>query len=76
MSLTGFNRLRRLQQEEAMKPENIKKQEEPIVEATPELKSDKELEEIQEKIVTELEEKQEEPIVEEVKTTSRPRRRK
>ena len=27
MSLTGFNRLRRMKQEEAMKPENIKQEE-------------------------------------------------
>ena len=39
MSLTGFNRLRRMQQVEAMKPENIvKAQEEQVVKVAPEIK--------------------------------------
>lgn len=43
MSLTGFNRLRRLQQEEAMKPENIQEpKEEPIVEQLVEIVEPKE----------------------------------
>ena len=66
MSLTGFNRLRRAKQVEAMKPENIIKEEkkiEPLIETPKEIIEEKPIEikepEIKETIKEEIEEKPE-----------------
>lgn len=71
MSLTAFNRLRRMQQTEEMKPENIAKtaeepKEEKVVEVEPEVTEEVKTEETVE----------EKPVTEEEKVTASRRRRR
>jgi len=72
MSLTAFQRFRRLHQVEEMKPENIKKEVEvksaPVIEKAPEVDNF-----VGEPLVPEV---VEEPIVQETKTANRRSKRK
>ena len=69
MSLTAFNRLRRMKQEEAMKPENIGSSQEAVMPEKPQTVL------VEEKPVEEVEEKEIEKPVEETQTSARRGRR-
>lgn len=68
MSLTAFNRLRRMKQEEAMKPENIGSSQEAVAE-------EPKVQEVEPKVQEPVEEVNNQEVVEETQTSARRGRR-